>query len=712
MATVTMPDGSVVDMPDNLDPALGARLRAFQNNYKPPPPAPAAEPSQFQGVADLAGGVGDAALSGVTKVANSAVGVPISLANRLIATLTGGDSQIAADATHEYINRTFGHDTQTPVGKQIGATVEAALRPFGNNIQAAEEFLKTHGEQLGIPRGAMENMLGTTGDALGTAGVVAPFVGGAAASGEAAATAASTAAAKAPAASKYGLLTGEDSSALTKTAAGSSARPTVAAHNQARVDPILGAQAGVPPGTKIDPTSLETARAPANSVYQRVEQSLPTAPLSPAAADQVRAVNGNSLIVNSPDVQSTLEAQKARLLDGPLSGPDVVDAQKTLRYNGFQNIASEDPEKTALGRGQLSLSDALHQHMVDTLPPDAPVSADQLNAARVALAQNHTIENVLGPNGNINLTKLAKLHNDNPGMLTGPMSEIAQFASDHPEVTRLPGDEQRFNPPSVVKDLLSIDITHPVSSGAQALFGAGARRAIRSGTPPPVTTPVTGLGGEFGPIERPGPQPPPGMTASPPTAPAPPAAGPPGQIPLADLLSHGVEQQPAQGLSLSPEPSAPAGVPFARNAAHEAGPFSLVLVGSSTQSVPKEDNRDLGAVMSQGVPEGTIARTVQNPGLKMPVTKSPRFVANNASGESAASQEAINRGTSNLVEVDPDGNEHPVLRDVTQADREPSPNHLIVNKDTGDIVKSGGMAPALARGLLNRWKSRQLGQQF
>jgi hypothetical protein len=100
--------------------------------------------------------------------------------------------------------------------------------------------------------------------------------------------------------------------------------------------------------------------------------------------------------------------------------------------------------------------------------------------------------------------------------------------------------------------------------------------------------------------------------------------------------------------------------------------------------------------------------------LKMPVAHSPAFITNNGSVESAASQEAINRGTKPLVEVDPDGNERPILRDVTQADINPARGHLIVDKGTGQIVNSGGMAPALARGLLNRWKSMQgsLGQAF
>lgn len=511
---------------------------------------------------------------------------------------------------------------------------------------------------------------------------------------------------------KYGMQTGENAP-IARNVAGSSAKPAITAHNQSIADPILGAQAGVSPGTKISPQSLEDARAAPDSVYQRAEAHIPTGPLSPTAAQTVQNVGADDMIVHSPDTQATIDAQKARLLSGPLTGAEVVNGQRALRFNGFRNVASEDPEQSALGQAQLKMADALHQHMIDTLPPDAPVSADQLAAARVALAQNHTIESVLGPNGNVNLTKLAQVHNANPGMLSGPMADIAQFASDHPEVTRLPSDAERFNPSGFIKDVAGINpLERPVGSVAQLFGGHIARKILTRGGPTEAPA-VTGLGGEFAPLERGAPQSPPGMSASAPTTPPPAAAGPPGQISLADLLSHGVEQEPAAGLSTAPMGASPAsGVPFARNAAHEAG--GLEVEPPRTYGGQPANNQDLGTVMSQGVPEDIVARAPQPNPPRPKVAHAPSFIANNASGESAASQEAINRGTKNLVEVDPDGNERPILRDVTQADIEPSPRHLIVDKSTGQIVKSGGMAPALARGLLNRWKSMQqsLGEAF
>lgn len=592
-----------------------------------------------------------------------------------------------------------GHVERTPGPAQLSPTTQADLQPgpiaqkAGQGISAADTALENSSP---VAHDLLHNTGRVLGDVSDVAQVVAPAKAGLDAIGT---TLAERAAAIKAATGPFGMKTGA-ANPIARNIAGSSAKPTIAAHNQSIADPTLGAQAGVPVGTKITPQSLEEGRKAPNSVYQRAETSVPTGNLSPASAQAVQNVGADDMIVHSPDTQATIDAQKARLLSGPLTGPQVVNAQKTLRFNGFKNIDSEDPEQLALAHAQLKMADALHQHMVDTLPSDAPVSADQLTAARTALAQNHTIENVLGPNGNVNLTKLAKLHNDNPGMLSGPMKDIAQFASDHPEVTRLPTDAERFNPHSVVQDIASINpLQRPVGSVAQLFGGAMARRAL-TGPKPTVSPPVTGLAGEFGPIERGPPQPPVGMTAAPPTAPPPAAGSLPGQIPLADLLSHGVEQQPAAGLSLASEAPAQGGLPFARNAAHEAGGLEVAPEDAWFKGGAAPDLSDLGRVLSQGVPEDIVQR------------------ANNASnpvggrGANAASLEGVSAKNQAVAKgVQPvsfgaDDLEHPMsVHDIARRDLNPAPDSIFIDKKTGEIINSGRMAPRLAQSLLARWKA-------
>src|SRR5271166_4647468 len=113
MATVTMPDGTAVEMPDQVDPVLGGRLRAFQQAQNAPK-----QPKEI-GVGDVAKGVGDAALSGAAKVSTGIVGGAVGLVNRLMAAASGGDPEMAAQVAKEYVNEKFGHDTTTPVGKAI-----------------------------------------------------------------------------------------------------------------------------------------------------------------------------------------------------------------------------------------------------------------------------------------------------------------------------------------------------------------------------------------------------------------------------------------------------------------------------------------------------------------------------------------------------------------------------------------------------------------
>lgn len=87
---------------------------------------------------------------------------------------------------------------------------------------------------------------------------------------------------------------------------------------------------------------------------------------------------------------------------------------------------------------------------------------------------------------------------------------------------------------------------------------------------------------------------------------APSGQGRPGDIPLADLLSHGVEQEPAAGLTLGPMGAPPAqGLPFRRDPGQLAGDLSL-----ADEFTPRaaENNSDVAGVRSQGVPEGTAAR--------------------------------------------------------------------------------------------------------
>jgi hypothetical protein len=219
---------------------------------------------------------------------------------------------------------------------------------------------------------------------------------------------------------------------------------------------------------------------------------------------------------------------------------------------------------------------------------------------------------------------------------------------------------------------------------------------------------------------------------------------------------------------LAPEgaPAGGGGLPFRPNLEHAAGGLELAPEGGAAGSVPTPT--DLASVLSQGVPEGAMMRrggsqahmrladfldpnaehitleTQEGPAfeahqpdlpLKSNVRPAPgRSLAdeltltppegtagrepkqhslfeNNASGESEASLEAINREKAETAKgqgrfiVDPDGNMTP-LRGVGAADRKAPKGSIIIQKGVGDkpytIMDRGNLPKSHAEGLLNR----------
>lgn len=514
------------------------------------------------------------------------------------------------------------------------------------------------------------------------------------------------------------------------TLAGDTAGPTMNAQNQRVASSVLGADAGVPHSSPVNASTLETAREAPGKLLDTGYGLLPEGPLSPAARNQVAAARGPATITKpTPNVAGQIQDIESSLLDpnGQFTGPQLRATRNSLNSDANAGADSPDADTRSIAKYKRGVVSALDQHLADSLPAGSPVTPDMVQNARGTLAKNYTLQDLIGKGGDIDLQGLAKLHRDSPDLFTGNTRTVAQFASDHPEVTGAISNGDRITPPSAVKDLSMINVLNP-RSYVQPLFGALGRRMLRGPSGEAIGSamqaPVAGLGGEFNPLPLTDLSPPPGqvgnapiqrglplqpgsgqvthptggLTASPPISPTG-GPAPSGDLPLADLLSHGVEQNPSPGLSVAPMGApAPQGIPFTQNAAHMAGGLETASPEDWLNNFLKpENNSDLAGVKSQGVPEGIMTRA-----------------ANNASGESAASQEAINRGTRKLAIVDQDGNEQPLLRDVTQADRSAPKGKLIIDTSTGEIVDRGGMSQGRANGLRNRWATmgRTLGDHF
>lgn len=658
--------------------------------------------------------------SGVTQAATQgALNIPHLAAHGLYSLLTGGktDPSIISSGI-------LGPPTMGPEGQHLMQQLHSLASAATSGLPAANPAQAPGVHELNAPSdnplvSNTQRVVGDVGDILPAAGLARSAVGGISALSKLGAGAAG---AEVP---PLGMVTGE-TNPIARNVAGSSARPAATAHNQAAADLHLPAQVGVPPGTPLGIPGpdgrlpLDVAKDAPNAVYKRVEQNLPTGPLHPNAAQMVNNVGANDMIVHSPDTQKLIDAQKQRLLSGDQSGSDVVGAQRALRFNGFRNKGSLDPEQGALGDAQLKMADALHEHMVQSLPPNANVSVEDLVNARKTLAQIHTLDDARVGN-NLNMQTLAKFGRDNPGIMDGPMADVAGFADRNPHVTRLPGDEERFNPSGKLKDAAAVDIKNP-QSWLQPFFGAGARASITNRPAVPVAglasdlseRPLTALHtpGEVGPA--PSRQEPlfhdPNTVQPIPEDPRPDIAltQPPGTV-------QGQPYQHQRPLSSPPAVGAPYQPPFGQGAplrpVGTSGELSLDNSFGHTYN-GRPANGDYAAVRAEGVPDGGMMRRPQSdaennfPRLGEPTVRVNRGGSDEGSMSGGASPEAARRPPVNLIHFNGDTATQ-VIKDSNQIDSMTPPHGSIaIDTDTGKLVSSGTTPRNKVAGLLERWKAQ------
>jgi hypothetical protein len=629
---------------------------------------------------------------------------------------------------------------KTAVEHPVLGNIPALVNTFKNVVSNPSATISSVGS-------ALQN---ATPDQVGR-NVVAPLVAGGAVGEGASAINGVRAAAAEAASTPAGALGLRTATGPGATMAGNTAGTTLDIQNQRVASSLLGADAGVPHTSPVNPDTLAAARAAPGDLLDTAASLVPTGPLSPAAQSQVLAARGPSTITKpTPNVAGQINDIESSLLDpnGQFTGQQVRATRNSLNSDANAGANSDDADTRAIAQYKRQVVAALDQHVADTLPEGSAITPDQVMNARSALAKNYQLQDLIGKGGDINLQALAKLHQDNPNLLTGNTRTVAQFAVDHPEVTGGISDATRISPPSVMGDIANLNVLQrPVGSVGQALFGSLGRRLLRGAPGEAIgramQQPVAGLGGEFDLQPLTDLHPPPGqafaphqpdlatgaptqpdffgtgtsgMTASPPTAPPPAAGAPPGDIPLADVLAHGVEQRPAPGLSAGPMGSQVAGdgIPFSRNAAHEAGNLEL-SPETRTWLDAFENNRDLPAVASQGVPDGTVMRVARGGTDQGSIgSVSPEFANAQAADQAAGVTRKI---------VDPDGRGTPIsgvaARDVgiqgSTAGAQLG-NGIAIEEVPGQpprIINSGKLSPRLAQGLLNRYLAmRDLGQVF
>ena len=442
MPNVQMPDGTVVAMPDQLTPELGARLRNFYDStaakkagisvddYRQMQdlhnPNPSSTGDRLLGAADA----GAHALSAGTV--GFGLGGAYSLLSRIKALFTGEDPNAAAAAAHQSVDKNLVYQPQTEIGKSLTEAPGALLHGAAQQATAASPTLAKvdQATSAALSNPTVQTVLGTTGDVAGTTGL-----GGMAAKGIGAAQDLAAFRAANP---KVGEAVGfrtPDAHPLAQTLAGGSGQQAFHIHNGKVGNTLASTEAGLLPGQEIARNTLEAARAGPNSVYERAAENVPPGRLSPAAQALVDRAGGNEaglIQTGSKDADAAIASMRSQLQGQEFTGPQVVANLRKLRQEGYRRIATDTPDDQHIGRAQLDMANALEQHIADSLQPGATTSLEQLKTARTALAKSFAVEEAAKGGADIDLAAIGRMQQMDPELLTGGLKEIADFANRNP----------------------------------------------------------------------------------------------------------------------------------------------------------------------------------------------------------------------------------------------------------------------------------------
>lgn len=439
--------------------------------------------------------------------------------------------------------------------------------------------------------------------------------------------------------------------------------------SQAVTDRLAQHEAGVPHDAELNYTNVEAARkAGPAKVYDAAHAALPPQlTQDPQLQTAIKGIGDTtSQLPKSPDV----DALKQSMIAQPTMTSDQLFSNiQQAREKATQFYKSDLPDSHAMGDAYQGIANAYEDFVGRQLKGTA-VSLEDWQDARTAFAKNYAVQAAL-KGTSVDASKLATLQRKDPGNLTGGLQLIAEQHNRYPLSTGFGPTTLADNSLGTSGSLAGNTARHVtgplLGGGIGALMGGGVPGALVGSGVGQVATlglqniirralagsPAGGRAAASAALEDPrladffhppGPAapptppldltPPPGQafsphqpelaTASPqrdffgtgannfpapeaPGASAPPATGHPGEISLADLLSHGAEQRPPEGLSagLMGAPHQD-GIPFAVNAEHAAGDLSLAH--EPTLSDLLENLSDHAGVRSQGVPEGTMQR--------------------------------------------------------------------------------------------------------
>lgn len=482
MPTVQMPDGALVDMPDQLDPALGARLRAFHDEATAVKP-----PSRVSATQETLAGPPEAILSSVANLPGAAVNAASDIVHRI-----GGNDHappLVPSVPMGAAGRQLLGDAKQLGADAIPAAVPAALHSADRALETASPTLHDIVGQTAGVAGDVANLL----PAAGAAGAVAKGADAINAARVAAATPVAVGdSAAARAAVGYRNLpsqgAGGTASELGESISGSG---QLAGHqsltNQAVTDTLAKHEAGIDHALPLTHENIIAARvAGPAKVYDAAKSALPN---SLAQDDQLRGALTNvgdttSQLPKSPDVDAL---KQAMLAQPNMTRQELFANIAQAREKATAFYKSDLPDSHAMGAAYQGIANAYEDFAGRQLSnvPNSPVSLADFQAARTAFAKSYAVD-AATKGTSLQGTKFAAIQQKDKDLLTGASKLIADQHNEFPlstsfGPTTLP--DTGVGAAGTVAGAAARHVTGPlIGGGIGALFGGPAGAAIGSGT--------------------------------------------------------------------------------------------------------------------------------------------------------------------------------------------------------------------------------------
>lgn len=243
--------------------------------------------------------------------------------------------------------------------------------------------------------------------------------------------------------------------------------------NQEVTDNLAKQALGLPKDVPLTPGTLRAVREVAGQAYKQLKS------FGPIRADDEYAAALTNVAGEYESLAANFGSQKIPALDNLLAdlrkpafnSGDAVELVKRLRHDGFKNVASQDPEKVALGRVQIGAQNAVEDLIDRNLSASGNDGfLDVFRRAREMIAKSYTVEKALEESsGKVVAGKIGKeLAKGRP--LTGELATIGKTAQAFP------------------KALQNVNSSMPGLSPLDAMAGAGL--GVASGNPLAALTPL------------------------------------------------------------------------------------------------------------------------------------------------------------------------------------------------------------------------------